>query len=80
MKRSLLQRRINEEVFDILIEDRMVILNMIASEAGKDVIYQEGTGTRIAYSRLQTGLLNRIYDFIQEAKKKTYLNLDSDSD
>lgn len=75
-ERRKLIRKINEDINDILIEDRIYVGNMIAMNIGKNHLYGEGLGCRVSFSKLNTSLLKQINEYIKESLKKTKLNLD----
>lgn len=69
--RKKLIKKIDNDINDILIEDRIFLMNMIALKIGTDDLYQEGTGTRILYKKMPDDLLKDISKFIKKAKRKT---------
>ncbi len=74
-KRKRIIRFIDYNIFDIEIEDRIIVLNMIALILGNKELYEEGSGIRILYKHMNNVLLESIYEFIIESKKKTQLIL-----
>lgn len=72
-ERKKLIRSIHRYIEDIEIDDRRYLLNIIA-ENYKDLLYEEGTGTRILYKVISNKVLRDMNEFIQEAKKKTKLS------
>ena len=68
-------RFIEDNINDILIEDRVFILNMICEKLGRHELFEEGTGIRLRYSILNDDLLIKIKKYIIESKKKTQLIL-----
>lgn len=66
---------IEDYINDCLIEDRIIILNIIVERIGKESFYEENTGIRIMYKKINNSLLLYIKDYITEAIKKTSINL-----
>jgi len=75
-ERKKLINSVHDNINDILIEDRIKILNMIQDVVDIEDLYEEGTGIRLLYSNLSDSYLKKINDFIIEAKVKTHINLD----
>ncbi len=71
---------IDNYIFDCLISDRILILNMIAQKIGTDRLFEEGTGIRILFDDLGDSLIRDIKEFIEVAKEKNAIDLGSDSD
>lgn len=79
-ERIKLIKKISSDIEDCEIEDRKHVLNMIAEKLGADVLFEEGTGIRLVFSILDHEMLKKIDKFITQAKEKTKLNLDSDTE
>lgn len=74
-ERKRLIKYIDYNISEILIEDRINILNIIAEIIDKRNIYEENTGTRILYKHMSDHLLKKVQRFIIEAQKKTNIDL-----
>ena len=79
--RIFMIKRIYYDIQNILIEDRIWVMNEISMRAPKtlnkrqgDILFFEGTGCRIRFSDISISLLIDIDNYIQEAKKKTLLS------
>jgi len=79
-ERVKLMKNISVNIEDCEIEDRKHILSMIVEKIGSDQLFQEGTGTRLVFSILDDEMLKKIDEFIDQAKEKTKLNLDSETE
>ncbi len=73
-KRKLLIKNINNHIGNVMIADKIILLNMIAMKVGSDHIYEEGTGVRIMYNLISTSLLVELDDLVQEMKKATAID------
>ena len=69
-KRKKIIRYINSNIGDIGIDCRIDILNHIAINERQDILYFEGTGTRILYNELSEKILHEIKDIIDEDLNK----------
>lgn len=77
-KRKKLIRKINMEISNCTIEDKIHIFNVIGKKINKSDLHEEGLGVRIMFSLIDDILLSKINDLIIDAIEKTKLNLDSD--
>ena len=74
-KRKLLIKNINNNIGNVLIADKIILLNIISQRVGSIHFYEEGTGVRIRYSRMSNALLTELDELITEMMKKTYIDL-----
>ena len=77
-KRKKLIRKINMEISNCTIEDKIHIFNVMGKKINEKDLHEEGTGVRVMFSIIDDLLLSKINDLITDAIKKTKLNLDSD--
>ena len=77
-ERKLLIKNIDNNIGKCLIEDKITIFNKISTQIGIENIFQEGLGIRILYRKMNMYLLEEINDLVEDMKKKTKLDLDSD--
>ena len=77
-ERKKLIMSIHKNINNCTIEDKKIILfKIISSGISLKKIFEEGTGTRIFYKYLNTGLLVELNKYILEASEKNIINLDS---
>lgn len=74
-KRKKIIRYIEFYINDCLIDDRRVILNIIAQKIGCRHLYEENTGIRILYEHINISLLTYIKEHIVNSIKETELIL-----
>lgn len=73
-QRKKLIRNIHENIDDVILDDRKIILNMILFRIGSSFFYEEGLGTRLKYNKLSNSLLQDIDIELLKMKEKTKLN------
>lgn len=74
IKRKFLIKYIHEKVCDCGIECRIDILNHIAGWKGQDILYFEGTGTRVLFDELDNKILEEIKKIIDDDLKHYKIN------
>ena len=77
-ERKKLIRKITTDISNCEIEDKIHIFNVISKKIDMADLQQEGLGVRIWFFLMDDILLNKINDLINDAIKKTKLNLDSE--